>query len=96
MLDHVSRLGDPPQLRVTSCEISKSLRMARVLLARNEEFWQSLIETTTEKMREADQTKRGADAGSRTEADGSLQMFARVFELACITLRFPLRCQPRA
>ena len=35
-------------------------------------------------MREADQTKRGADAGSRTEADGSLQMFARVFELACI------------
>ena len=58
--------------------------MARVLLARNEEFWQCLIETTTEKMREADQTKRCADAGSRTEADGSLQMFARVFELACI------------
>jgi hypothetical protein len=56
LLDHGSRLGQPPQLRVTSREISKSLRMARVLLARNEEFWQSLIETTTEKMREADLT----------------------------------------
>jgi len=30
--------------------------MARVLLARNEEFWQCLIETTTEEMREADLT----------------------------------------
>ena len=40
-------------------------------------------------MREADQTKRCADAGSRTEADGSLQMFERDFELACINSQIP-------
>src|SRR5215469_6023641 len=69
-------------MSVAGGEKATRLRKARILLRREAQFPNSLVETPPEEMRRADHQERRADPGPRAEAEGGFRTLNRQIGLA--------------
>ena len=80
--DDLSRVVEPAHMRVAGGEIAIRLRVAWILLDREEQLRHCLIEAPAEEMRGAYYEERRADAGAGTEAQRGFDMLDRDVGLA--------------
>ena len=76
-VDDLSRLVEPPHMRVAGGEIAIRRRVTWIFLDREKQLRHGLIETPTEEMRAADYNELRADPGAGTEAQRGLEMLDR-------------------
>src|SRR5438105_11078792 len=81
-LDGLSGVVKPTHMRVAGGEIAIWLRVAGILLDREEEFRHSLVEPPSKEMSTTHYRKRVGDAGARAEAQRGLNMLDRIVGLA--------------
>src|SRR6266481_5385448 len=76
-------------------EKAMRLREVRIILDRQEQLWQGLVEAPTKKQRHADRTENLAEPAARAEAQRNLKALDSQSGLA-IFPRMPRIYQPRA
>src|SRR5215472_4463435 len=80
--DDLSRLVWVSHMGIAGCETAIRLRVRRIILDCEEQFWHSLIEAPVQKMRPTDHSKRITDAGARTKAERDSDVLDRGIGLA--------------
>ena len=76
-LHDFSRRFEPPHMGIAGGESAIWLRVGRIILNREKEFWHRLIKTPTQEMCPAYQCERVADAGARTETERGIRILYR-------------------